>query len=147
MCAPILMTGLQLATSLASGASQSAQLKYEAKLAAREAQSQARQAAASAEFKRATASAQTATERATVFANGTDPKSESSLGALAQHHAIRLDPALNDEFQARLALDRGAIKSRNLKRAASSALTRSILSSGGLLIDAGFGGNSIRIPD
>ena len=147
MCAPILMTGLQLATSLASGASQSAQLKYESKLAARDAQIQARQASARAEFKRAAANEQTATERANVLASGTDPKSESTLAALAQHHAIRLDPAINDEYQARLALDRGAIQSRNLKRAAHAALTRSILSSGSLLINAGLGGNSILIPD
>ena len=147
MCAPIIMTGLQVASSLAGGLAQKSEANYQAKLAQIQAQHQARIAAANAEFKRYDAERQSAAERARQSSSGIDPKSESIVQSLAQSHADRTLDSLQEEHKARVALYQGAVQSRYLKRAGQSALTRSILSGSGLLANAAFGGNTISIPD
>jgi hypothetical protein len=147
MCAPILLTGLQVATSLAGGLAQQSEANYQAKLAQIQAQHQARVAAANAEFKRYEAERQSAAERARQSTSGVDPKSESVIRTLSQSHADRTVGVLDEEHKARLALYQGAVQSRYLKRAAQSALTRSILSSTGILANGLFGGSAIYIPE
>ena len=147
MCAPILMTGLQVASSLAGGMAQKSEANYQAKLAQIQAQHQARVAAANAEFRRFDAERQSAAERARQSTTGIDPKSESVLETLSQNHAGRMVGALDEEYKARLALYQGALQARALKRAGQSALTRSILSGTGIVANAAFGGNTISIPE
>ncbi len=147
MCAPILMTGLQVASSLASGMAQKSEANYQAKLAQIEAQHQARVASANAEFKRSDAERHSAAERARQSTTGIDPKSESVIETLSQNHAGRMVGALDEEHKARLALYQGAVQARALKRAGQSALTRSILSGTGIIANAAFGGNTISIPE
>ncbi len=147
MCAPILMTGLQVASSLAGGMAQKSEANYQAKLAQIQAQHQARVAAANAEFKRFDAERQSAAERARQSTTGIDPKSGSVIETLSQNHAGRMVGVLDEEHKARLALYQGALQARTLKRAGQSALTRSILSGSGIVANAAFGGNTISIPE
>jgi hypothetical protein len=147
MCAPMLMTGLQVASSIAGGIARKSEADYQARLAQIQAQHHARTAAAAAEFKREEAARQSAGERTLRAASGTDPKSESAIATLAQSHAGRLTGALDDEHKARLALYEGNVRSRYLKRAGQTALTRSILSGTGIAANAAFGGSQIAIPE
>lgn len=146
MCAPIALAGFQLASTLASGAAEASQARYQAKLARLDASEQARAATANAEFRRADADRASASERARQSASGVDPQSESVLASLAQHHADRTGPALDEEYNARLALYRGEVEAQKLRRRASSALSRSLLSGTGILASSALGGNAISIP-
>lgn len=146
MCAPIALAGFQLASTLASGAAEASQARYQARLARLDAHEQARAATANAEFRRNDADQASASERARRFASGIDPQSESVTASLAQHHADRAGPALDEEYNARLALWRGEVQARELRRRASAALTRSLLSGSGVLTSSTLGGNAISIP-
>ena len=146
MCAPIALTGLQIAGAIASSAAQRAELKRQARQAEVQAQSDAKQHAARAEFARDDAERNSAEERVVRLSQSTDPKSESALATLTADHARRLDVVQNAENQVRQSLYQGTEQSRAYRRAARRAITQSLFSLAGTTLSAATSGSIIRVP-
>lgn len=143
MCAPILMGGLQLASSIAGAAAQAQDFKRQARAASDTARADAAALAARAEYARDDAEQKSGTARARAFASGFDPKSESITASLAAGHARLLDGAAAFGAASARTLHQGELQARLLRAQRGQLLARSLLGSAETL--AGSGG-SFRIP-
>lgn len=146
MCAPLAMAGLQAATSLAQGAAEAKSLRRQARAARDEAGAEAARLNAQAEYARDRASRDSATARARAATTSIDPRSESVVASLADHHARSLDVALQDEAAAREALAGGEVRAQLLRRASRNTIYRSLLGSAGALVNRSAGAGVISIP-
>jgi len=143
MCAPILMGGLQLASSLAGATAQAQDLKRQARAASDTARADAAALAARAEYARDDAEQNSATARARTFANGFDPQSESVTASLAATHARQMDGAAALGAEAARTLNQGELQARLLKAQRRQLLARSLLGTAEALANPA---GSFRIP-
>jgi hypothetical protein len=143
MCAPILMGGLQLASSLAGAAAQAHDLKRQARAATETARADAAALAARAEYARDDAEQKSGTARARAFASGFDPKSESITASLAAGHARRLDGAAALGAESARTLHQGELQARLIRAQRRQLLARSLLGTAETLAVSG---SSFRIP-
>ncbi len=143
MCAPILMGGLQLASSLAGAVAQAQDLKRQARAATDTARAEAAALAARAEFARNDAEQKSATTRARAFASGFDPQSESVTASLAANHARQMDGAIALGAESARTLHQGELQARLLKAQRRQLLTRSLLGAAETLSNPA---GSFRIP-
>lgn len=143
MCAPILMGGLQLASSIAGAAAQAQDLKRQARVASDTARADAATIAARAEYARDDAEQKSATTRARAFASGFDPQSESITASLAASHARQLDGAMALGAEAARTLHQGELQARLLKAQRRQLLARSLLGTAEALANPT---GSFRIP-
>jgi len=146
MCAPLAIAGLQAASSLAQGAAEATSLRRQARAAREDASAEAARHAAQAEILRDRAGRDSATARARAAMTSTDPSSESLVATLADSHARRLDPALQEEAAARTALADGENRAQTLRRASRNVVYRSLLGGASTLVNRAAGGNVIAIP-
>jgi hypothetical protein len=145
MCAPLALTGLQLASSLAGAAASGRDLKRQAAEAERSARADAQAATARAEYARDDALSRTATLRARAFASAIDPKSESLVASLAAAHAKSLDESGAIGQAAAEARYRGQQRALVLRAARRPLLARSLLGLAGTLADPPRLQNRLRI--
>jgi hypothetical protein len=127
MCAPIALTGLQLASSLAGAAAGRRDLARQARQAELDARAEAGLAAARAAFARDDALDRTAGLRARAFASGIDPQSESLVTALSAAHARSLDESRWFEHEGSHVLYRARNRAASLRAARQPMLARSLL--------------------
>lgn len=145
MCAPLAMTGLQLAGTLAGAAANARDMKRQAAEAERAARADAATLTARAALARADALDRTAARRVRAFTAGVDPKSESLVESLAAAHARSLaeDEALG--HAAARSIHDGQLRARALRTGRQAALGRSLLGLATTLAEQGGGGNRLRI--
>ncbi|MEQ1756561.1 MAG: hypothetical protein ABL973_20770 [Micropepsaceae bacterium] len=146
MCVPIALTGLQIASSIAGAAAQSADQRRQAKQAEANARADAASANARGERLRDQADTRAATARVNAFTSGADPKSESVTASLAAAHARDLDGVRAEEDAARQSLYQGDVQSRQLRRAARAGLARSLIGAAETVSGLRSSGNTIYIP-
>jgi hypothetical protein len=145
MCAPIALTGLQLAGSLAGAAASAREMKREATEAERAARADAATLTARAANARAEALDRTAAQRVRAFTSGVDPKSNSVVESLAAAHARNLDGADTLGQSAAQVLYDGQMRARTSRAGRQAALARSLLGLATTLAERGNGGNRLRI--
>ena len=143
MCAPILMGGLQIASSIAGAAAQAQDLKRQARAATEAARADAATLAARAEYARDDAEQKSATTRARTFVSGFDPQSESVTASLAASHARQLDGAVALGADAARTLHQADLQARLLKAQRRQLLARSLLGTAEALSNPA---GSFRIP-
>ena len=146
MCAPLAIAGLQVASSLAQGAAEAKSLRRQARAAREDASAQAALHVAQAQVVRDRAARDSAAARARAAMTSIDPQSESVVATLADNHARRLDPALQEEAAARTALADGESRAQALRRASRNVVYRSLLDNASTIANRAVGGNVIAIP-
>ena len=145
MCAPIAMTGLQLAGTIAGAAAGARDMRRQALEAERAARADAAVTTARAEQARDDALSRTAALRVRAFASGVDPKSPSLVETLASTHARNLGEADALGHAAARILYEGQARARALRANRQSFLTRSLLGLAGTLAGEQGGGNRLRL--
>jgi hypothetical protein len=145
MCAPIAMTGLQLAGTIASAAAGARDMRRQAAEAERAARADADVATARAGQARDDALSRTAALRVRAFASGVDPKSESLVESLASAHARNLGEADALGHAAARMLFEGQARARALRASRQSFLARSLLGLAGTLAEPQGSGNRLRL--
>lgn len=145
MCAPIALTGLQLAGALAGAAAGSRDMKRQAAEVERAARADATTLTARAGLARADALERTAARRVRAFTAGVDPKSNSVVDSLAADHARNLEGAETFGQSAAQVLHDGQVRARALRAGRHAALARSLLGVATTLAERGGGGNRLRI--
>ncbi|MBP6014443.1 MAG: hypothetical protein KBA31_19600 [Alphaproteobacteria bacterium] len=137
MCHPVVMAGLQVATSVMGASAQASDLKYQAKISKMQAENAFKVAAAQAEFSRYAAERRQASDRVAVFTSGVDPQSASAVDVLSENRGNLAVEELNAFYKGQVALYEGQIQAQTFKRAARSALQQSLIAGAGSLLGAG----------
>ena len=134
MCAPILMGGLQLASSLAGAAAQAQDYRRQARATTEVARADAAALAARAEFARDDAEHKSASSRARAFAGGFDPESESVTASLAANHSRLMDGPAALGAESAKTLHQGQLQARLLKAQRNQLLALSLLGTAETLV-------------